>query len=326
MIRLNLNENPFGFPESIIEEVLKGVSGEDVARYTDTPTQELRDCLLTYIRDTSRVDFIDENWLTVTAGSDEGITILMSMRPKRLVFFPPTYFWYYIFAENMGLDYEEFPLVDDVEIPEVELKEGDMVFVPNPNNPTGHLFKEDELVRLLESGATVVIDEAYFEFSWVSSVKFLERYDNLVILRTFSKAFAFAGQRFGYVIAHPKWIERIEKFKQPYNVGVITQRLVIESLKNRWLFFGRIKEIEMERERMRESLEKLGLNVFPSYTNFLYFKVNSAKKMVKELERLGIKVRELWNGIRVSIGKKSENDMFIKALSEILSRGEGGAE
>ncbi len=326
MIRLNLNENPFGFPLDIIKRVLENLTEEDIARYHDTPTPELKRCLLSYIKDTTRTDFIDEHWITVTSGSDEGITILMSMRPKRLVFFPPTYFWYYTFAENMNLHYEEFPLINDMGIPEVELRRDDMVFIPNPNNPTGHLFEEEELERIFKSGATVVVDEAYFEFSWISSIKYLKKYDNLIILRTFSKAFAFAGQRFGYAIAHPKWIEKMEKFKQPYNVGILTQMLVIESLKNRWLFFGRIKEIEMERERLKEALERLGFNVFPSYTNFLYFKTKNARGLVKELEKRGILVRELWNGIRVSIGKKFENDLFIKTLSELISRGEGVAE
>ncbi len=318
MIRLSFNENPFGFPKQILERVIEDIDPEEIARYTDAPIPELSDELVRYIRDTSRVDFIDERWISITSGSDEGITILMSMRPKRVVLFPPTYFCYYNYAKGMGLNYVEFYLVNDKSIPQVELEEGDMVFVPNPNNPTGHMFSAEEIERLLKSPALIVLDEAYFEFSWVSSISFLRKYDNLLILRTFSKAFAFAGQRFGYVIAHPHMIEKFNSYKQTYNVGVLTQKLALEALKNRWLFFGMIKEIEMERERMREAIEDMGLEVFPSYTNFLYFKVENAHDVQRALFERGVEVRALWGGIRVSVGKKEENDEFIKALREII--------
>ena len=318
IIRLDFNENPFGFPKEILEKVAREIDSDYIARYTEAPTKELSDCLVNYIKDTTRANFIDERWITVSAGADDGIKLLMELRPKRVVLFPPTYFYYYFFVKGLRLNYEEFPLIDDMYIPKVELKEGDMVFLPNPNNPTGHMFDDEEILRLLNSPATVVIDEAYFEFSWKTSVKFLKDYKNLVILRTFSKAFAFAGQRFGYIIAHPEMIERINTVREEYNLSSFVMRLAVEALKNRFLFFGRIKEIEMERLRMAEELENLGLEPFPSQSNFLYFKVEDAEKVRDKLREMGIHVRALWGGIRVSIGKKEENDAFIAALKEIL--------
>ncbi len=316
--RLDFNENPFGFPKEIFEKVAREMDSDYIARYTPAPTPTLRKALVEYVKNTARADFIDGDWITVTVGADDGIKILMSLLPKRVIFFPPTYFYYYFFAKGLKIHYEEVPLIDDMYIPDVELKEGDMVFVPNPNNPTGHLFKEEEIIKLLESPAIVVVDEAYFEFSWKTSVKLLSKYKNLVILRTFSKAFAFAGQRFGYIIAHPDMMKEIEKVRDEYNLSSFIMKLAEEILKNREIFLGKIKEIEMERLRMKEELEKLGIKVFPSQTNFLYFKIDNAEEIKKRLAERNVFVRALWNGIRVSIGRKEENDMFISALKEIL--------
>ncbi|MCD6450419.1 MAG: histidinol-phosphate aminotransferase family protein [Thermotogaceae bacterium] len=317
-IKLDENENPYGFPKEIFEKVAREMDSDYIARYTKAPTKEVSDALIDYIKETARVNFIDGEWITVSAGADDAIKLLMELRPERVVLFPPTYFYYYYFVKGLKLNYEEFPLIDDLYIPEVELKEGDMVFLPNPNNPTGHLFKDEEILKLLESPATVVIDEAYFEFSWKTSVKFLKDHKNLVIIRTFSKAFAFAGQRFGYIIAHPEMIEKVNSVKGDYNVPSFVMKLAVKALRNRSLFLGKIKEIEMERLRMAEELENLGLKPFPSQTNFLYFKVKNAEEIKDKLSEMGIYVRVLWDGIRVSIGKKEENDAFIEALKEIL--------
>ena len=316
--RLNYNENPFGFPKEILEKVVKELDEDYIARYSEAPTPELRKTLRDYIRETGRANFVDLDWITVTPGADAGIELCMMLRPKRVVLFPPTYYYYYTFAEIHELDVYDPPLVGDMKVPQVELEEGDMVFLPNPNNPTGHLFKKEEILRLLESPATVVLDEAYFEFSWVTSVQLLKDFPNLIILRTFSKAFAFAGQRFGYVIARPEMIRRLEKKKNPYNVPSIIMKLAIEVLKNREIFLGRIKEIEMERRRLSEELEKMGLKPFPSHTNFLYFKVENADEIRQKLAERNVYVRSFWGGIRVSIGKREENDMFLEALKEVL--------
>ena len=317
-IKLDENENPYGFPKEIFEKVAREMDSDYIARYTKAPTKEVSDALIDYIKETARVNFIDGEWITVSAGADDAIKLLMELRPERVVLFPPTYFYYYYFVKGLKLNYEEFPLIDDLYIPEVELKEGDMVFLPNPNNPTGHLFKGEEILRLIESPATVVIDEAYFEFSWKTSLKFLKEHKNLVIIRTFSKVFSFAGQRLGYIIAHPEIIEKVNLVKGDYNVPSFVMKLAVEALRNRSLFLGKIKEIEVERIRMAEELENLGLKPFPSQTNFLYFKVKNAEEIKDKLSEMGIYVRVLWDGIRVSIGKKEENDAFIEALKEIL--------
>ncbi len=316
--RLNFNENPFGFPKELFLKVAQEMDGDYIARYTEAPTPELREALVDYIRETGRANFIDGDWITVTPGADGAIQLLMDLRPKRVVLFPPTYFYYYTFAEGMQLHYEEFPLIDDMKLPEVDLGEGDMVFIPNPNNPTGHIFKDEEILRLLNSPAIVVVDEAYFEFSWNTAVQLLKEYENLVILRTFSKAFAFAGQRFGYIIANPSMMERIEKVRDEYNMSSFIMKLAVEILKNREVFLGKIKEIEMERKRLEEELKKIGIEVFPSQTNFLYFKIKNAPEVQKRLAERKVYVRALWGGIRVTIGKREENDMFLAALKGIL--------
>jgi histidinol-phosphate aminotransferase len=316
--RLNYNENPFGFPKEIIEKVIKDIDEDYISRYTKAPTPKLRKVLTDYVRETARADFIDERWITVTPGADGAISLCMMLRPRRVVVFPPTYYFYYNFAKIHELEVYDPPLVNDMKVPDVKLEEGDMVFLPNPNNPTGHLFEKDEILKLLESPATVVIDEAYFEFSWVTSVQLLEKYSNLIILRTFSKAFAFAGQRFGYIIAHPAMISRLDEKRNPYNIPSIVMKIAEEILKNRDIFLGKIKEIEMERRRLAEELEKLGFKPFPSHTNFLYFKLKNAEEVREKLADMNVFVRAFWGGIRVTVGKREENNMFLSALKEVM--------
>ena len=316
--RLSHNENPFGFPKEILLKVAERIEEDTISRYTKAPTEDLRKELTNYIKETSRADFLDGRWITVTPGADGGISLCMMLRPKRVVVFPPTYYFYYTLSKIHELEIYDPPLVNDLKIPDVELQEGDMVFIPNPNNPTGHHFETGEILKILESPATVVIDEAYFEFSWITAVKLLKDFPNLIILRTFSKAFAFAGQRFGYVISRPENIEKLDEKRNPYNLSSFVMELALEVLRNRGVFLGRIKEIEMERRRMAEELEALGLKPFPSQTNFLYFKIQDADEIVRELKDRGVFVRAFWNGIRVSIGKREENEFFLKTLREVL--------
>ncbi len=316
--RLSHNENPFGFPREILLKVAEKIDEDTVSRYVKAPTEKLRKELTSYIKETSRADFLDERWITVTPGADGGISLCMMLRPKRVVFFPPTYYFYYTLSKIHELEIYDPPLVDDLRIPDVELKAGDMVFIPNPNNPTGHHFDMEEILRLLRSPAIVVVDEAYFEFSWITTVKLLKDFQNLIILRTFSKAFAFAGQRFGYVISRPENIEKLDEKRNPYNLSSFVMELALEVLKNRGIFLGRIKEIEMERRKMFEELESMGLKPFPSQTNFLYFKIQNADEVVRSLRDRGVFVRSFWNGIRVSIGKREENEYFLKTLREVL--------
>ncbi len=316
--RLSHNENPFGFPKDILMKVAREIEGDYVARYTKAPTHELKESLVRYVKETSRADFINEDWITVTPGADGGISLLMMLRPQRVVIFPPTYYFYYTLSKAHELNVHDPPLIGDLRVPNVELKEGDMVFLPNPNNPTGHHFSFDEIERLLSSPATVVIDEAYFEFSWVTSVNLLRDFSNLVVIRTFSKAFAFAGQRFGYIIANPEMIRKVNSKRNPYNIPSLVMKLAQEILRRRDVFLGKIKEIEMERKKLEEELKAMGLKPFPSQTNFLYFKVGNADEIKNELEKRHVFVRVLWGGIRVSVGKREENEMFLQALKEVL--------
>ncbi len=316
--RLSHNENPFGFPKEILLRVAHRISEDAISRYVAAPTKELREELTKYIRETARADFLNEKWITVTPGADGGISLCMMLKPKRVVFFPPTYYFYYTLSKIHELEIYDPPLVDDLRVPDVDLKEGDMVFLPNPNNPTGHHFEINEVLKLLKSPATVVVDEAYFEFSWMTTVKFLRDFSNLIVLRTFSKAFAFAGQRFGYVISRPENIEKLDEKRNPYNLSSFVMELALEVLRSREIFLGRIKQIEMERRRMSEALEAMGLKPFPSQTNFLYFKIPNADDVARKLEDRGVLVRVFWNGIRVSIGKREENEFFLKTLEEVL--------
>ena len=197
----------------------------------------------------------------------------------------------------------------------------------SPNNPTGTWIEKQDLIRVLESArGLVLLDEAYHEFSGQTFLPLLGEFDNLVIVRTFSKAMSMAGLRFGYMVAHPEVVRQIRKGKLPYSVNILALMAAEVVLDARHLLDGAIGKIVDERERLTEQLAgRPGVRVFPSRTNFVLIETpHPPREIFDALRRDGVLVRDvsgyplLARALRVSVGRPDENDRFLGALDRAL--------
>jgi histidinol-phosphate aminotransferase len=204
-----------------------------------------------------------------------------------------------------------------------------LIFVTSPNNPTGNLLADDELERLLALPALVVLDEAYIEFADAPSrAAWVLEHDNLVVLRTFSKAAGIAGLRLGYGIC-PAWLmPQLWKFKQPYNVNVAAAVAGLASLRHVEQIYEVVEKLKLERQRLYNALRQVPyLHPYPSQSNFILCDVlgRGGKSVKQALERKGILVRHyskprLENCIRISVGRPEQTDRLIAALHELTKQ------
>jgi histidinol-phosphate aminotransferase len=201
-----------------------------------------------------------------------------------------------------------------------------LIILANPNSPTGTVTPEQDILELVDTGVPVLVDEAYYEFCGQTVVPLVGQYQNLMVLRTFSKWAGLAGLRVGYGIFPPEIASYLMKIKLPYNVNVAALVAVSESLRDVDYLMERVKAIVAERERLFEELKKLEwLKSYPSQANFIFCSVlkGKASELRQKLETRGILVRyfdlpRLENSLRISVGKPEHTDILIKALQEII--------
>ncbi len=204
-------------------------------------------------------------------------------------------------------------------------KKTKVICLANPNSPTGTLTPRQDILEILDTGLPVLVDEAYYEFSRQTVAPMVGQYENLMVLRTFSKWAGLAGLRVGYGLFPPQIADYLLRIKMPYNVNVAALVAVEESLKDIDYLMGTVRAIVAERERLFRELAKLGwLKTFPSQANFILCQVlkGEAKQLCQKLQDKGILVRyfdqpRLQNFIRISVGKPEHTDALIKALREI---------
>jgi len=326
-VKINQNENPFDMPEAVKRAVHQAVSETAWCRYPDfVPT-----ALISRLADFSRWK---EEGVLVGNGSNELIEALMVVtveRGKRVVFPQPTFTLYGMFARILGGVCREVPLRPDLEFdgPRLlsEAREADLTIICSPNNPTGGVLDRGDLEMILrQAGGLVVVDEAYHEFSRQSVVPLLDRFENLVVLRTFSKAMSMAALRVGYLLGPPQLVEQVAKAKLPYNLNVFSMAAASAALEHFDLLEPQIERVIAERDRLWEGLSRIpGVEPFPSRANFMVFRLAADPGMVfRALCDEGILVRDvsrypmLQQFLRVSVGLPRENDRFLAALSRIM--------
>ncbi|MBI4432486.1 MAG: histidinol-phosphate transaminase [Candidatus Omnitrophica bacterium] len=209
-----------------------------------------------------------------------------------------------------------------------------VVFIANPDNPVGTYIPEKELVAFLKAvpaGAIVVLDEAYYEFAkdsagYPDSLKLLKNYKNLIVTRTFSKAYGLSGLRVGYGVADPSVIAALNKVREPFNVNLVAQAAALAALDDKAHLRRTLRAVADGRKFLSRELKRLGFEVVDTVTNFMLVRVKrDAKDVYEKLLRKGVIVRSMaaWglgDFIRVTIGKPAENRKFIKALTEVVSR------
>lgn len=330
VIKLDANENPYGFPPEVLVQVFREISQGDLSRYPDAGAVALRKCLSDYIS-------VRPDNIMVGNGSDELILNLMLAfgSGAKYAVATPTFSMYGVHGRIASASLLEVPRLDDFRIdveglsaaasrPEVKV-----VVICSPNSPTGNASLSGEIEKVLRKAkAVVVVDEAYNEFGGESCVPLLDSYANLVVLRTFSKAFGMAGLRVGYLLADTQVIKELLKVKQPYNLNVFSQAAACWVMRNLPLFRERIKNILQERERLYEELSEIpGVKAFPTRANFIMFRtVLPAGTIYNKLLEQGVLIRDvagpqLPGCLRVSVGTPEENRIFIEKLKGIIKSG-----
>lgn len=328
-VNLAANENPRNLPPEVVATIASRLGDFQFNRYPDPMATSLREMI-------AQANGLDAGNVLVGNGGDELIFDLLLAwgGPGRVLLnMPPTFAMYEIDAQVTGTSVVSVPRrAEDFAVDEAAVLERvasgriDCVFVSHPNNPTGNLQPETFLIDLLNaSDALVLVDEAYFEFSRHTMRPHMERHHNLVILRTFSKAFSLAGMRVGYLLAHEDVVCELTKVRQPYSVDRFSQWVAGLVFRERMAFEAQIREIIRQRETVEQGLSRLpGVKVFPSEANFVLFRVEHAAAVWRDLlHNHDVLVRDLSRApgledcLRVSIGTESENARFLEAMEEI---------
>jgi len=265
-------------------------------------------------------------------GSDELIQMLaMALaRDGATMMYPaPTFVVYSMSASFTGMRAVPVPLRDDFSldadafIAGMRKEKPALVFLAYPNNPTGVLYPEADVLRIIEAApGVVVLDEAYHVFAGKTFMGALPKYRNLIVLRTVSKL-GLAGIRLGYLAAHPEWVRELNKVRPPYNINVLTEATATFMLEHLDVLEAQAAEIRAERSRLDAGLRALrGVTVFPSAANFFLARVPDAAKTYEALRGQGVLVRNLHPGIanclRVTVGTPDENRILLNALKEAL--------
>ena len=323
-ILLDANENSFGSTFQEFEELL-------LNRYPDPHQVDLRSAV-------SKLLSVDANKLFFGVGSDEIIDLLIRIfcEPKedKVMLLEPTYGMYKVACDINNVETVS-PMLNDffqIDFAEVEKYYSDkvkVIFVCSPNNPTGNLLNKNDILRLCKAyNSIVVVDEAYIDFSESSAslINEVENYRNLVVMRTFSKAWGLAGVRLGFCTADEEIISYLFKVKAPYNINALTRYAVLKSIKNEKKKESVVSIIISERLRVENELKNISsiITVYPSDANYLLIRLPNAKEIQKQLAEKGIVIRDrssqpkLDNCLRITIGTKTENDAMLSELINLL--------
>ncbi|MEG0027385.1 MAG: histidinol-phosphate transaminase [Raoultibacter sp.] len=325
---LSANENPQDIPEDVRREITKRMKRFSFNRYPDPLATELRELI-------AEANGLEKENVVIGNGGDELLfnTALAWGGPGRTFLnIPPTFSVYENNARLTGTTVVNIDRDENYEIDEeavlARVAQGDIdyVIIASPNNPTGKLADERFLLKLLEStNALVMVDEAYFEFSRTSMRPYLAQHKNLILLRTFSKAFSLAGVRMGYLLGDVDVITEFVKVRQPYSVDSLAQLVACCVFENRNSFAHGILEIIEQREVVLEALRKIPrIKAYPSDANYILFKTKDAARVWEKLYAQGVLVRDfsksagLTDCLRVTIGSPEENQLFLAALKQAL--------
>jgi histidinol-phosphate aminotransferase len=326
MVKLDAMENPYSLPPAMRRELAEVLSRVDLNRYPEPSGRKLRELLA------RKFDVPQGMELLLGNGSDDLIQIvtLALARPGAVMMYPaPTFVMYSMNATFSGMKAVAVPLREDFSfdaaafLARVKAEKPALVFLAYPNNPTGTLYPEEEIVEVIKGcEGLVVLDEAYHVFARKSFMPRLNEFPNLVVLRTVSKL-GLAGIRLGYLVARPQWIREFNKVRQAYNVNVLTQAAALFVLERLDVLEAQAAAVRNERTSLGEALSELkGVTVFPSQANFFLLRVPDADRVFEGLKRQAVLVRNLHPGLknclRVTVGTPDENRILLTALREAL--------
>ena len=328
IIKLNTNENPYP-PSPGVKKAHEEMEVSRFALYPDPAAKELVTALESY-------HGLDAGQVFVGVGSDDvlALAFLTFFNSDKPILFPDiTYSFYPVWANVYRIPYECPKLTDDFRIcPDDYKKENGGVVIANPNAPTSLALSRDEIEEIIAANqdAIVIVDEAYIDYGGESALSLLPKYENLLVVRTYSKSRSMAGMRIGYAMGNPALIQAMKDVKESINSYTMnTESILIgaASLEDAEYFQENIKKVMNTRAKTKEELEKLGFDVKESCTNFLFagHKDVPAKEMFEKLREKGIFVRyfnkpRICDYLRITIGTDEQMECFLKEVKAILQQ------
>jgi histidinol-phosphate aminotransferase len=324
--KLNENEWPTDLPEAFKQKLAQTLEQDILAnRYPPANPERLKAGIADYCGVTSAQ-------VALGNGSDELIRAIITATcvggQGAVLSAEPTFSMYRILAETFGVPYvglerreSDFGFDPDTLREAVKKHNVRVVFLANPNSPTATLLSEQIVETLRSLPVVTVLDEAYFEFSGFTSVPLIETWPNLIILRTFSKAFRLASFRVGYAIAQREVAQLLEKVRLPYNLSAITQAAATLVIENRDVLLAEVPALLQERDRLVENLSPW-LHIWPSTANFLYARCPNwdLETLRLALAEQGSLIRVTGGGMRISVGTPAQNQRLIDNFAQIFNQ------
>ena len=331
MIKLNTNECPYP-PAPGVVRAMKEMDYTALRLYPNPDVAPIVDCLAEYYH-------VKPGQVFVGVGSDDVISMafLTFFHSGKPILFPDvTYSFYDVWANLYRIPFRQIPLTEDWQInPEYYKVENGGVIFPNPNAPTGLLQSLDTVEEIIQANrdVVVIVDEAYIDFGGESALKLIDKYDNLLVVQTFSKSRAMAGLRVGFCIGSEKLIGYLNDVKfsfNSYTMNMPSQALAVEAVKDDTYFKEVTGRIVATRERVKKELRELGFTFPDSYANFVFasHKTVPAREIFEALREADIYVRHwdkprIENYLRITIGTDEEMDRLIAFLKEFLAKRAG---
>lgn len=326
-IKLNTNESPYPPSKGVIEAI-NSTEVEDLRLYSDPTCKDLRSVLAEYLE-------VKFNNIICGNGSDEILSfIYIAFCDKQTgVCYPEiTYGFYPVLSNLYGIEAMEIPLKSDFSINADDYcNVGRTIIIANPNAPTGICLSLDEIEKIIKTNSRniVVIDEAYVDFGGVSAIELIKKYENLIVVQTFSKSRSLAGGRLGFAVANERIIEDLETVRNsinPYNVNRLTLVAGKASIENQSYYDSNCHRIILIRKSTVDMLKKLGFEITDSKANFIFVRHNkiSGSAIYEQLKQRGILVRHfdkpsINDYVRITIGTEEEMAKLVIELKELLT-------
>ncbi len=321
-VKLNTNENPFPPSPKVMEALRLAIDGR-IRLYPDPIADRVRERI-------ARVYRVDKESVIVGNGCDEVLSIAARAflgEGQVLLMTRPTYTLYRVLGQIQGAKVLEIPLHDDFALrKEFFSQKARLIFISNPNPPSGILYEKTDMERLCEeSSGVVVIDEAYVDFADHNCLDLVGKYENVLIARSLSKYVSLAGLRVGFGIGSRDLVGGMMKVKDSYNVNCLSQVAAAATLDDMDYYSEKAREVCRERDMLTRRLQELGWKVFPSQANFVFGvpAKRRASEMYEELFRRKILIRyfdtpETRDGVRITIGSPEENRRLFEAIRAIM--------
>jgi histidinol-phosphate aminotransferase len=332
---LNVNENTHPIPGAVRESIVMALSHalETINRYPDREFLALREALADYSNSSGAKATVSATGVWAANGSNEVLHHILQAfgGPGRSALgFPPTYSMHPIIAKSTGTTWvrgkrdADYKLSPETVVAEIQRTTPELVFICAPNNPTGTPVSLETIAAAYEATeGVVVVDEAYFEFlppGTSTAQDLLPGRERLMVSRTMSKAFAFAGARVGYLLADEAVIDAMRLVRLPYHLSALTQAAAVAALQHRDIMLGMVDDIRSQRDRLLRELPQLGYSVFDSHANFVLFgEVPDVAKVFEGLLKNDILIRDVGipHHLRVTAGTEEETTFFLEALATL---------